>query len=181
MHTETTPIAIITVKEPSAEFRRKISGITLNSTLTGLVSMKRQFIETYFDKKSFESKQLLDEIRKLEVLSSANSFHIASGKSWDYLLKILGKASSCAKINDFCKKLVDSSDEAVNGLIFLVDSKAKRIRLQMCDEKTFIIVPKDLYESKNRDEEKILLRHSFYMDKNLIRIYIQTFSFFLLL
>lgn len=97
MHTETTPIAIITVKEPSAEFRRKISGITLNSTLTGLVSMKRQFIETYFDKKSFESKQLLDEIRKLEVLSSANSFHIASGKSWDYLLKILGKASSCAK------------------------------------------------------------------------------------
>ena len=88
MHTETTPIAIITVKEPSAEFRRKISGITLNSTLTGLVSMKRQFIETYFDKKSFESKQLLDEIRKLEVLSSANSFHIASGKSWDYLLKI---------------------------------------------------------------------------------------------
>ena len=144
MHTETTPIAIITVKEPSAEFRRKISGITLNSTLTGLVSMKRQFIETYFDKKSFESKQLLDEIRKLEVLSSANSFHIASGKSWDYLLKILGKASSCAKINDFCKKLVDSSDEAVNGPIFLVDSKAKRIRLQMCDEKTFIIVPKDL-------------------------------------
>ena len=103
MHTETTPIAIITVKESSSEFRRKISGITLNSTLTGLVSMKRQFIETYFDKKSFESKQLLDEIRKLEVLSSANSFHIASGKSWDYLLKILGKASSCAKINDFCK------------------------------------------------------------------------------
>lgn len=103
MHTETTPIAIITVKEPSAEFRRKISSITLNSTLTGLVSMKRQFIETYFDKKALRVNSFWtkSESSKSSLLQTA--FISPAGNLGIIYLRFSGRHPAVQKSTIFAK------------------------------------------------------------------------------